>query len=314
MFSIASSSHKPGWLAILPQGGTLTLAHVVRHADRRAEVVHLEEFAIVGDEASALKRLVSAYRLKSSRCTTLMGDGDYQINTLDVPPVPADERREALRWALRERIDYPVESACLGWLDIPGNDAAGRAAGVLVVSAAERAVRARAAPFETARVPLAAIDVPELAQRNVAALLEDDRRGLALLRLDANGSMLTLTFGGELVAVRRGDIATHHLTGADAERTARSRERLLLEMQRSLDHFDRQYSHIPVSRMILASNPVVAGLAAELAESVDVPVQELNLAEVLDFPGVPELRDPAVQAARLLAIGAALRGEEGGKA
>ena len=54
-------------------------------------------------------------------------------------------------------------------------------------------------------------------------------------------------------------------------------------------------------------------MAAELAESVDVPVQELNLAEVLDFPGVPELRDPAVQAARLLAIGAALRGEEGGK-
>ena len=127
MFSIASSSHKPGWLAILPQGGTLTLAHVVRHADRRAEVVHLEEFAIVGDEASALKRLVSAYRLKSSRCTTLMGDGDYQINTLDAPPVPADERREALRWALRDRIDYPVESACLGWLDIPGNDAAGHA-------------------------------------------------------------------------------------------------------------------------------------------------------------------------------------------
>ena len=118
---------------------------------------------------------------------------------------------------------------------------------------------------------------------------------------------------GELVAVRRGDIATHHLTGADTERTTRSRERLLLEMQRSLDHFDRQYSHIPVSRMVLASNPHVPGLATELAESVDIPVQELNLAEVLDFPKVPELHDPAVQAARLLAIGAALRGDDGGK-
>ena len=313
MFSISSSSRSPGWLAVLPGSGTLTLAHVVRHPGRRAEVVHLEEFALVGDEATALKRLASAYRLKSSRCTTLMGDGDYQINTLEEPPVPAEERHEALRWALRDRIDYPVESACLGWLDIPGSDAAGRAAGVLVISAAERAVRARAAPFETARVPLAAIDVPELAQRNVAALLEDDRRGLALLRLDATGSMLTLTFGGELVAVRRGDIATHHLTGADTERTTRSRERLLLEMQRSLDHFDRQYSHIPVSRMVLASNPHVPGLATELAESVDIPVQELNLAEVLDFPKVPELHDPAVQAARLLAIGAALRGDDGGK-
>ena len=85
-------------------------------------------------------------------------------------------------------------------------------------------------------------------------------------------------------------------------------------MQRSLDHFDRQYSHIPVSRMVLASTPVVPGLAADLAESVDIPVQELDLAEILDFPNVPELRDPAVQASRLLIIGAALREEEGGKA
>ena len=94
MFSISSSSRSPGWLAVLPGSGTLTLAHVVRHPGRRAEVVHLEEFALVGDEATALKRLASAFRLKSSRCTTLMGDGGMSSllavsDFAPKPPVPA---------------------------------------------------------------------------------------------------------------------------------------------------------------------------------------------------------------------------------
>lgn len=98
----------------------------------------------------------------------------------------------------KEMVTYPVENACLDVLDIPANEGlpAGRSAGVLVVSA-EEAVRACAAPFVMAKVPLQAIDVPELAQRNVAALFEDENRGPAFLRLDQSGMMLTLTFHGD---------------------------------------------------------------------------------------------------------------------
>jgi len=56
----------------------------------------------------------------------------------------------------------------------------------------------------------------------------------------------------------------------------------------------------------------VDGLAAELAANVYVPVQELDLATVIDFPSIPELRDADCQAGNLLAIGAALRSGEGG--
>ena len=285
----------------------MTLAHAVRHPGRRPEVVQLDSFALEGREAEALRRLRTARQLKTYRCTTLMGEGDYQVAQFDAPPVPREERREALRWSLRELADYPVETACLGVLDVPSDGLSGRAAGVLLVSAAERAVRARAAPFEEARVPLAAIDVPELAQRNVAALLEDENRGLAFLHLDESGSRLTLTYRGELVAVRRSEITTRQMAPDDPERAARARERLVLEMQRSLDNFDRQYSHFPVSKMVLATYPRVEGLAAELAENVYVPVQEMDLAAAVDFPHVPALRDPACQARNLLAIGAALR-------
>ena len=168
-------------------------------------------------------------------------------------------------------------------------------------------MRSCVAPFVAAKVPLTAIDVPELAQRNVAALFEDDNRGLAFLRLDQSGMMLTLTFHGELIAVRRGDMNTTQLASPDVDQRARVRERLVLELQRSLDNFDRQYSHIPISKVIVACYPAIESILGDLTESTYVPVFAMNLAEVLDFPSVPELRKPDCQAQNLLAIGAALR-------
>ena len=318
-----SSSQKPGWLAILSQESGITLAHAVRHPGGRPEIVGLGTLAIESGSGSekgggmraALAALKSTHRLKSYRCTTLMGENEYQITQLEAPSVPVQERREALRWSLRELVNYPVETACLGVLDIPGEGSSGnRAAGVLVVSADEQAVRARVAPFEEAHVPLTAIDVPDLAQRNVAALLEDKNRGLVFVRLDENGSLLTLTYRGELMAVRRSEITTRQMLADKPEQRAQARERLVLNIQRSLDNFDRQYSHISVSRVILSMYPRIGNLATELAENVDAQMQvlEMDLASVIDFPNVPELRNPGFQARHLLAIGAALRtGEDG---
>ena len=109
------------------------------------------------------------------------------------------------------------------------------------------------------------------------------------------------------MAVRRGDMNTAQLSSADSDQRARVRERLVLELQRSLDNFDRQYSHIPISKVVLACYPLVENLMNELIESIYVPVREMDLASVLDFPSIPELRNPQAQAKSLLAIGAALR-------
>ena len=310
MFPFSAARRKPGWLALISQGGEITLAHVVRRPDSRPEVSLLDRFSVESSELNALQRLRSARSLKSYVCTTLMSDGEYNLTRVDAPPVPKEERKEALRWAIKEMVAYPVDSACIDVLDIPSAGMPqGRSAGVMVVSAAESAVRSRVAPFEAAKVPLAVVDIPELAQRNVAALLEDENRGVAFLRVDESGMMLTLTFHGELIAVRRGEMNTLQLNSADADERARVLERLVLEVQRSLDNFDRQYSHIPISKVVLACYPVVENLVNELIENIYVPVREMDLAPVMDFPSIPELRNPQAQARSLLAIGAALRAD-----
>lgn len=306
-----SVRHKPGWLALLPQAESIALAHGRRVVGLRPEILMLDVFRSEGGQVASLQRLRGARGLKAYACTTLMGAGEYNITQMDAPNVPPAERKEAVRWGLKGVVDYPLECACVDVLDIPMfGGGAGRQAGIFAVSAAESAVRARMQPFAAAKVPLTAIDIPELAQRNIAALFEDENRGLAFLRLDSSGGMLTLTFHGELIALRRVEVSAAQLAEGDAERQVQARERLVLEVQRSLDNFDRQYSFIPVSKLVVAISPPVDGLAAALGENLYVPVQEMDLARVLDFPAVPELRDPQFQAKHLLLIGAALRTDE----
>lgn len=307
MFSTTRRRHSSGWLSLLPQGRHIALTHAVCHAERRPQISMLDVFRFDGSEVEALKALRQSHQLKSYACTTLMNPDEYRVSQIDVPDVPLAERKEALRWKLKAIVDFPVDTACLDVFDIPSHAVGGRQASVFAVIASEQSVRKCAQPFEQAKIPLSAIDIPELAQRNVAVLFEEENRGLIFLRLDASGGQLTLTFRGELIALRRVEVPVSQLIDDDVKRRTQATERLLLEVQRSLDHFDRQYSTISISKLIVAAAPSVEHLIPSLSANLYVGVEEMDLAQVIDFPAVPALRDRQFQAMNLLSIGAALR-------
>ena len=98
--------------------------------------------------------------------------------------------------------------------------------------------------------------------------------------------------------------------GSDVEHRNQHFERIALEVQRSLDHFDGQYGYVPIANLLLAPLPQDIGLQQYLASYIDVPVDTVDLGAVMDFPGVPELEHPARQSQCLQTIGAALREEE----
>lgn len=303
---------KAGWLAIVPGARRIDLAHVVREAGRRPHIRMLESFAAEGGAGgslgNALKRL-SAFRPAAHRCTTLLQSGQYYLSQFEAPPVPAEERQAALRWRFKDMVDFPLGNASIDVFDIPTEGIANRQAMVYAVAAGADVVWRTMQQFDAAKVPLAAIDIPELAQRNVAALFEEENRGLAFLSLDDEGGLLTVTWRGELYAMRRTDISARQLAGADEESRHTLLERLALDLQRTLDNFDRQYSFISVSGMVVAASAEVPGLQACLAENVYIPVSMMDLAQVCDFPDLPRLREPLLQAQSLPAIGAALRSQ-----
>jgi MSHA biogenesis protein MshI len=80
-----------------------------------------------------------------------------------------------------------------------------------------------------------------------------------------------------------------------------------LEVTRSLDHFDRQFGFITVTKLVVAPLPDGLGLLEHLGQSVYVPVEQADLSRVMDIAGASVT--PAEQANHWRVIGAALRAE-----
>ena len=305
-----SKKQRPGWLCLNLHEGRIDLSHVLTAGKARPEVLLCESFQKAGSDVDTLKRLRRDLDLNRYQCVTLLKPRDYQFLPVDAPNVPADEARNAVRWSIKDVIDYPVDAAAVDAVHVPGGGSGGsggRAAQMLVVAARNDMIAALVKPFNDADIGLEVIDVPELAQRNLARLLETEGRGLALLDFDDSGALLTFTSGGELYQARRIDISLRDFAAPAA--ADELYDRITLELQRSLDHFDRQFRNVAVSKLVISPVPEGERLVEYLKSNLTVPVELLDLEKVLDFPGVPELRNPLRQSQCLQMIGAAMREE-----
>lgn len=305
--NLFAKKRRPGWLCVNVHAERIDLSHVLMTGKPRPEVLLCESFRKEGSDVDTLKRLRRDLNLDRYHCMTMLKARDYQMLTVDAPSVPAAEARNAVRWAIKDMVDYPVETAAVDAVHVPGGAAAGRPAQMLAMAARNDLIAATVKPFHDADIDLDVIDVPELAQRNLARLFEAESRGLALLSFDDSGALLTFSCAGELYQARRIDVSLRDFEeGPDAEALY---DRITLELQRSLDHFDRQFRTVAVARVVVSPVPGGDRLIDYLKTNLTVPVAALDLEQVLDFPGVPELRDPLRQSQCLQLIGAAMREE-----
>jgi MSHA biogenesis protein MshI len=207
----------------------------------------------------ALDKIARELQAGQYQCSTLLGGREYQMLAVEAPNVQADELKAAVRWRLKDMLDFHVDDATIDVLDIPADkNAAVRAHSMFAVAARNTVIEARQVLFAAAKVDLNVIDIPEAAQRNISALLEPEGRGLALLSFNDEGGLLTVTYGGELYLSRRIDAGLDLLKETDADRRNASFDKITLELQRSLDHFDRQFHYVTVSKLLLAPLPTPA--------------------------------------------------------
>lgn len=304
-----ASLRQPGWLALSLDGGMLSYVHA--RQDSAKPVVSMLHLA--GDlEDATPERLARDIQVSRHGCTTLLHAGEYQILAVEAPAVPREELKAAVRWRVKDMIDFRIEDAVVDVLDIPGESDRGqpRAHPAYAIAVRNEIIRSRISEFEAARIPLSVIEVPETAQRNISALFESPGRGLALLHLDEQSGLLTITLGGELYFARRIEIGLSQLRSAGDEARSELCMRIMLELQRTFDHFDRQFSFVPLAQLLLGPEPEETGLLEYLRSNMDTPVARLNLASAVAFPEghEPDLR---TQWGLFHLLGAALRDERG---
>jgi MSHA biogenesis protein MshI len=307
-FSKAKNSE--AWLAMVIQRDGLAAASVRAQADGKPAVATATFFP-GAPSAESLEKAGKELQAGNHRCTTVLAGGEYQFMSAEAPNVPRDELKTAMRWRLKDILDFPVDEATIDVLDLPPPAGGGARPqqSVFAVAARNSIVAARQQLFSAAKLTLRAIDIPEMAQRNVSAMMEADGRGIAMLSFGEDGGLLTVSWNGELYLSRRIDVTLAQLLEPDHERKLASFDKITLELQRSLDHFERQFSFISVAKLVLA--PTGAnGLDAYLSSNLYTRVETLDLAMLFDLAALPDLADVARQQRFFLAIGAALRDEK----
>lgn len=302
------STREPGWLAVSLRPGELSFVHG-RQGPGGAAMVDVCSTQGFEGEFDNVQHLAKEHGLSRYQCSTLLSQGEYQMLLVEAPNVPQAELKTAIRWRIKDLLDYHVNDATVDVLAVPPNPAGGeRAQSMYAVTARNDLIQACIARFESARIPLSVIDIPETSQRNIAALFEQEDRGLAMLYLGSDEGLLTINFRGELMLARRIDVGFQALTSAAGAAREEQLQRVLLELQRTFDHFDRQFAYVPVAKLLLAPDPEETGLLEYLASNLDMPVERVRLAGAIEFGARAEL-EPREEWRLFHLIGAALRQE-----
>lgn len=264
------------------------------------------------ESVAALAKLIS---VPGCSWNFTLSRGDYSLLVVQKPQVAKGELEQSVRWSIGDKIESPVDEGTLAVMEIPTDEPQPNRAHNLYVAFAENEIVDRCnSIFRDAGITLDSIDIRETAQRNLAALCEPSSKGLGLLYDSKEGVQFTITCNGALYLDRFIEEAPSnqdHFGDAAAER---SFERIVTQLQRSVDVVARTLSFIRMDRIeVLSADSSRLANTENLATYLQTPVQPLDLNSLFDFSKTPGLAEKEAQIACFSALGAALRFMENGE-
>ena len=256
-----------------------------------------------------LEQQVKQENLQNSPCVSVLPADTYQLMQVDVDKLPEAERRDAVRWQINERLDYPAEDAVIDVFETPPFSGDKRPT-VYAVSAQQKILRERLKMVKEVDLAIESINIPEFALRNICDLFTEDDRGVAILLLLEQSGVLVIERDEILYLVRWLNIGMDDLLSiadGDDESLAEQLDAIVLEVQRSFDYCESNF-HLPmVSRLLVAQTQrEIPAVVSYLNDILITQVEPLSFENILVLPEGSE----QTQLNRcLFTIGGALRQE-----
>lgn len=307
--------------------------------------VHAEGRRVLGfgqvprgdDVPAAFAKRVRGLGLPGCEAIAVLPLADAQLLQIEAPAVPAEELKAAARWRIKDLVDTRLDELTLDVMRV--GDGRERAAHQLFVAAAAQArVQALGEWAQGAGLALRVIDIRETAQRNLqsaAAAATPGRAGAALLQ-HGPLALLTIAAGGELFYARRieqvgpaelpepsrspapapaaavaMDFDAMDIVDYGAEPDAAPVQAevppLVIELQRSLDLWERSWPDLPLAGLALQFGERSEALATLTRGVLGLDVAVLEPARL--FQGL-EHTSAAERMALLPLLGALLRDPE----
>lgn len=291
-----------------------------------------------GDAPARLLRwglMPEARPVTAGDAIALLDPADYQIIKVDTPNVPQEELKAAARWQVKEMVDIDVAELTLDVMHV-GGDVERAQRQLFVVAARNSAIKALTQGAAAVHADIGIVDIWETGLRNLlcaqARADELSARACAAVLIDGQHCLLVVCSGDELFYTRRLENDAGLLARARGEQAepaaadlplgfeyqpggafdsgATQESPLVVELQRSIDVWERSWPELPLARLYVITaehGPEVAALIQR-----ELGQRTVALDALAAFAGgapAPDGEPGAALAACLPLLGAALRTE-----
>ncbi len=272
---------------------------------------------------------LEALQLKGCATAVMLRPEQYSLLQIPAPVVPPEELKSAARYQIREMVDLHIDDLTMDVLHV-GDGQQKNNPQLFVVAAANAKVRDVMDLARAMEWPVNVIDIQETCQRNLQAALAQragagDRADACLVVSDDHQALITISAKGELYYTRRLELPEGFLAlawsqgseaiveapdgytpvteyvpdyagaglafGSPAQQTEADRaQRFVVELQRSLDLWDRTWSNLPLVGVRVYAGERSAEMATWLSRETGAAVSAMELEPL--FPGLqatPEL-------------------------
>ncbi|MFV2061477.1 MAG: hypothetical protein ACC653_12395 [Gammaproteobacteria bacterium] len=296
------------------------MAQISYDAGQQPRLLFCESSSVPSDSKSAdvikaYKDISKSINLKNLVINSVIQQQDRQLLLIEAPQVESSELNDAARWKIKDMIDFSVDDAVIDVIEIPNIKELKRTPMLYAVVVKRDIIQSVVDLCNNCGNELSVIDIPDMAQRNVAALLSEDQNGVAVLAINSNSSLLTITRQGELYLSRELETGFEQLMATVQNQDSdldpgsvgmlQALERMVLEVQRSLDYYESQYNQPQINALYLAP------FAYDIPEIKDYFSSQLGIkTRMLDFNVLFSTNEPIayqLQSDAFKAVGAALR-------
>ena len=288
----------------------IAVAEVKASADGRPELKSCD-FISSSESTDQLTQLTGYIKnngLKKKSCVVVLDETQYNLIQLPAPPVEDEELKSAVRWNIKDLINYPVEDAVIDVFRVPVQEH--REGKIYVVATPKADIQQTVDLIRKTGLRLHAIDIEELSLGEIIEQMSDYQRGVAVLHLGSSNGAISLFSNSALYLSRKIDAGLKQLEEAltqdnVTEVTERIYESIILELQRSLDYYESEFARPPITKLIVApKHPILQGFCDYVSSHSGLAVEFINLAQIFTES---EVLNDENQASCLLAIAAASR-------
>jgi len=297
-------------ISLLPNG--IALAVAKKADNNKLRLSHCEFIPIlkITEQSVVLHDLVARFKLDEYNCHWVLTTDNYRRVNIESPVVADHEMREAIRWKVADLIDFATEKAAIDYYSVPLSMRANSNKMLEVVASPNTLIKELADQATAAGLQLKVIDIQETVLRNLAVLLPENKRGVAVLYLQESSGTILIQKEGTIYLSRNFDIGYRDLglalqnSGNDSQSSI-EQNNLALEIQRSLDYVESYYGIPPISGL------AVIPLAKNTQELLNILNSDHGItARIMDLSAIVDcdiLLDDATQSRCSPVIGATLR-------